>query len=271
MMFASGPGFVDHQQGDGYSHRGGYNGRLDFMADWFNDEQLKFGGTKGEQGKKPEFTSHVYPGKGKKTVFRTGWGNKDYFMHLNADGGQGNHAHQDDLSMTIFANGRYLLVDPLYGSYNSSDPVRQWLISAKGHNTIRVNGQGQTKSKSGSLEAFETNNLYDFVRMSTPNTPSALKHERNSMFMRSNFWVVSDYIVPKDITKDNKYEQYWHMLPEANITMEDSTKTVRTNFQDANIQVVPVEYGKYNRSEILEGWYSEGQNSTMKADYVEYE
>ncbi|MEG2583560.1 MAG: S-layer homology domain-containing protein, partial [Oscillospiraceae bacterium] len=120
-------------------------------------------------------------------------------------------------------------------------------------------------------EAFETNNLYDFVRMSTPNTPAALKHERNSMFMRSNFWVVSDYIVPKDITKDNKYEQYWHMLPEANITMEDSTKTVRTNFQDANIQVVPVEYGKYNRSEILEGWYSEGQNNSMKADYVEYE
>lgn len=60
------------------------------------------------------------------------------------------------------------------------------------------------------------------------------------MFIRENYWIVTDYMTPKDLTKDTTYRQLWHMLSTANPIFEDDTKIFRGRFDDVNIQVVPL-------------------------------
>lgn len=270
MYYSSLPGVSDNQVGDGYSHRGNFKSRMQYLAKWFDDPHLKYAAGLG--GEEPDFTSHIYP-VGLKAVMRTGWDDKAWYLFTDADGGFGNHAHPDDNSIVIMADGQYLLVDPLYGSYSGSSS-RYWLISTLAHNTVTMNGKNQyTNSSSagkGSIDRWETNNTYDFITTNTPNTPDASSYKRSILFVRDKFWLVNDYLVPKN-NNSNKYVQSWHFLPEANISMEDGTDITRTNIEGVNIQVVPVNPDEYTSSEIKTGYYSEGQGSVSDAKYTEYE
>lgn len=270
LYYSSMPGIVDNQVGDGYSHRGNFLSRMKYLANWLDDPHLKYAA--GYGGEEPDFTSSMYP-VGKKVVMRTGWNDKAWYLFTDVDGGKGNHAHPDDNSIVVMADGQYLLVDPLYGSYSGSSVV-YWLKSTLGHNTVTMNGQNQYNNSSssarGTIERWETNNTYDFSACNTPNTPDASTYRRSIFFLRNKFWLVNDYLVPKN-DKSNKYVQAWHFLPEAGITMDDSTKTTETNIDGVNIKVIPVMPEEYTSSAIKQGYYSEGQGSISDADYTEYE
>lgn len=54
---------------------------------------------------------------------------------------------------------------------------------------------------------------------SVPKEPG-MQFQRNILFVKPNFWIVSDYMNPFDKTKVNKYSQYWHMIPSANISID---------------------------------------------------
>ena len=270
LYYSSLPGISDNQVGDGYSHRGNFSSRMKYLANWLDDPHLKYAA--GYGGEEPDFTSSMYP-VGKKMVMRTGWNDKAWYLFTDVDGGKGNHAHPDDNSIVVMADGQYLLVDPLYGSYSSSSVV-SWLKSTLGHNTVTMNGKNQYSNSSssarGSIDRWETNSKYDFSAGNTPNTPDASTYRRSIFFLRNKFWLVNDYIIPKN-DKSNKYVQAWHFLPEAGITMDDSTKTTSTNIDGVNIKVIPVMPEEYTSSKIKQGYYSEGQGSISNADYTEYE
>lgn len=268
--YSSMPGIRDNQVGDGYSHRGNFLSRMQYLARWFDDPHLNYAA--GFGGEEPDFTSKLYP-VGLKAVMRTGWGDKAWYMFTDADGGFGNHSHPDDNSITVMADGQYLLVDPLYGSYSASD-AKTWLTSTIAHNTVTMNGKNQysnnSNAKKGTMDRWETNNTYDFLTSNTPNTQDASSYKRSTFFLRNKFWLVNDYLVPKN-TSSNKYVQSWHFLPEADISMDENTKTTQTNMPGVNIQVIPVTPESYTKSSIKSGYYSEGQGSVSNADYTEYE
>lgn len=272
MMYASMPGYSDHQEGDGYSHRGNYKNRLLAVGKWYNDPHLLFAGTDGVEGYEPDFTSIMFP-VGKKVAMRTGWDSNANYLYTSVDGGKGSHAHPDDLSLVVKAYGQYLLVDPLYGTY-SEDPRRTWLTSTKAHNLVSVdNEKNETyrqaiNSKYGEIPRWETNNSYDFVTETTPNEPSA-NYSRSILFVKPGFWLVNDYLTPKS-AGEHSYRQNWHFLPEANISLDDKTRIIRTGFNDVNIQVVPVASERFQAAQIKDGYYSEGQNSFSNAKYADY-
>lgn len=267
MMYAAMPGFSDHQEGDGYSHRGNYLTRLLTIGRWFDDQHLLFAGTEGTEGYEPNFKSILFP-VGKKIAMRTGWDNNANYLYTSTDGGVGSHAHPDDLNIIVKAYGQYLLVDPLYGTY-SSDSRATWLKSTKAHNVVCVNGTNQTiGSVRGSVDRWETNNAYDFVTESTTNDKNA-NYSRSILFVKPGFWLVNDYLTPKK-SATNTYVQNWHFLPEANISMEETTKTVRTGFEGVNIQVIPIASERFDAAAIEDGYYSEGQNSFSEAKYADY-
>ena len=272
MYWSSLPGVSDNQVGDGYSHRGNFKTRMESLGNWFQNEQLIYAATDGDDGKKPDFTSKLFP-VGKKAVMRTNWSNKAMYFFTDADGGVGNHAHPDDNSIVVAAHGQYLLVDPLYGTYSAS-AAKTWLTSSKAHNIVVMNGKNQTTGASaniGTIPEWETNNSYDFVTTSAKTTTDAKDYKRSTFFYRDKLFIVSDYIIPNSETANNKYVQNWHYLPEAAITMDEETKIVKTNFLGPNIQVIPVGAERFARAETVDGLYSEGQGSILDAKYTEYE
>lgn len=272
MYWSSLPGVSDNQVGDGYSHRGNFKTRMESLGNWFQNEQLIYAATDGDNGKKPDFTSKLFP-VGKKAVMRTNWSTKAMYFFTDADGGVGNHAHPDDNSIVVAAHGQYLLVDPLYGTYSAS-AAKTWLTSSKAHNLVVMNGKNQTTGASaniGTIPEWETNNSYDFVTTSAKTTTDAKDYKRSTFFYRDKLFIVSDYIIPNSETANNKYVQNWHYLPEAAITMDEETKIVKTNFLGPNIQVIPVGAERFTRAETVDGLYSEGQGSILDAKYTEYE
>ncbi|MDD6483374.1 MAG: S-layer homology domain-containing protein [Clostridiales bacterium] len=274
MYWSSLPGVSDNQVGDGYSHRGNFKTRMESLGNWFNNPQLKYAASDGDEGHEPEFTSTMFP-VGLKAVMRTNWSDKAMYFYTDVDGGVGNHSHPDDNSITVAAYGQYLLVDPLYGTYSAS-AAKTWLTSSIAHNEVVMNGKNQSYNKStavGSIPRWETNNTYDFVTGSAKAVPDATEYRRSTFFYRDKLFIVNDYLVPNasNASKSNKYVQAWHYLPEAGITMDEDTKTVKTNFLGANIQVVPIGAEKLDRAENMDGLYSEGQGSILDAKYTEYE
>ena len=268
LFYTSLPGIKDNQVGDGYSHRGDFSSRMNYLADWFtDDEHLQFAAT-GE-GTKPDFTSKYFP-NGRKVVMRTSWDENAMYLFTDVDGGVGNHSHPDDNAIVAYAYGQYLLVDPLYGSYSSSTIV-DWLKSTKAHNVVNVDGAPQSYNSSaavGTVSRFETNGTYDFSTTDSPATPGISSYKRSVFFLRNKFWLVNDYLAPTG-SGTKKYVQSWHFLPEAGIELDSSSKIVKTNLSKANIQVVPVNTTDV-RASIVPGYYSEGQGSIINADYVEY-
>lgn len=273
MMYCSMPGFIDNQEGDGYSFRSGYiPKRLYYVGDKFGDPYLLFGGTDRAEGDTPPVTSVCYNGEGKKVIMRTDWSNKANYLYSSVEGGVGNHAHQDDNNLIVSAYGQYLLVDPLYGSYSGGDSVN-WLKSAKGHNVVEVNGGGQTTgSARGTIPRWETNTAYDFAEMRSAATRNASNYTRKVLFVKPGFWLVSDYLVPTSGANTNTYSQYWHYLPEADTSMDPETKTSVVNTNGVNLLVAPVAPEKFTQAVIKDdGWFSEGQGSFSRSDYTVYE
>ena len=271
MYYVSLPGVKDNQRGDGYSHRGGFTSRMQYIGEWFNNQELLYAGSNGEQGTPPAFTSTTFP-VGKMVVMRTDWSKDAMYLFSEVDGGVGTHAHPDDNAIVAMAHGQYLLVDPLYGTYSGST-IADWLTSTKAHNLVTVNGSNQSigSSAQGTIDRWETNDFYDFSTTDSPATSGISSYKRSVLFVRNNFWLVNDYLVPDSETKNNTFVQSWHYLPEAKPSIDEESKTSRTNMSEVNIQVVPVKADEFTRAGLVDGYYSEGQGSILSAKYTEYE
>ena len=101
-------------------------------------------------------------------------------------------------------------------------------------------------------EDREINGVYDFIRAEstgyTDNNAATLKNEdfqvkRDVLFLRNGYFIVTDYIKPEYGERNgaNDYKQLWHFLPNANMTVDEETNVMRTNFPgEANLIVATV-------------------------------
>ncbi|WP_168769263.1 heparinase II/III domain-containing protein [Priestia megaterium] len=74
------------------------------------------------------------------------------------------HKHHDDLSFTLYAYDMPLFIDGGKFNYQYDQPERKYIVSAYGHNTVRINNTETDLSrlninKSGILSFLTTNNL----------------------------------------------------------------------------------------------------------------
>jgi|GEM_PF-3395549 len=271
LLYTTSPGYKGFHVGDSMDYNVSRVSFIKMLSELFKeDEELKYVATNGSQGKLPDFTSVTFP-DGLWTVMRSDWSDKALALHIGAKG-IGSHGHRDQLSISMFAYGKYLLTDQSYGTILTGN-IRDYMISAQQHNTVTMNSKDQITNVDGTLDRFEAGAVYDYVQYSSPATVDASKHLRSVLFMRdAKFWIVSDYLKPKN-EGYNLYDQHWHMLPAANITIDNETKIARSNFEDVNVMVIPVGINEFYNVSLQDNIFSPSAGSLIpgkKAVYTKY-
>lgn len=276
LIYASGPGGREIQQGDayGYSSTSIRNTLADIADVLGDDPEILYVATNGEQGTPPSDTSKMFE-DGKKYTMRSDWNESAVFLHTNADNAYESHGHKDDLSIILWGYNQYLLADPLYSSYQGGN-ASSWLTGTTGHNTVVVNNTSQTATSNvanqGITNKWETNDVYDFADVTTKNyLNQGVSHSRKILFVRPGYFLVFDHLDPTDSGSKN-YKQYWHFLPDADVTMDEETGVVRTNFPDANVQVATALEGGVTPVLKKDGYYGTGHSGIINnVTYAYYE
>lgn len=140
--------------------------------------------------------------------------------------------------------------------------------------------KNQTRDAAGSLypENRETNNIYDFVRAKTNayKNNNALKSDyeviRDTLFMHKGYFIITDYINPEDRTKVNNYEQMWHFLPSAGVTIDADANFARSNFDNsANVAVATVNADEATELTLKPGVVAVSKSNFVNAPYANFE
>lgn len=243
------------------------------LAALFQDPQLTFVDSQGQQGEKPDWTSMYFP-EGRTAIMRSDWGRDGMFMFTNALGG-GPHSHQDDNAVLVYAYDKILLSDSGIFSYDESDPLRIWGKGTSAHNTVEINGQTQRKPlygyTSGETYGWVSNQSFDFLSQSTAAYQSlGFDHRRTITFVKPYFWIVSDLMTPEDLTTENTYRQFWHMRPLANMDIDPDTNTMFSNY-DTGANMIIGNGDRQTEMVRADGWYDYNYQSLAEAKYGYYE
>ncbi len=99
--------------------------------------------TGGESGEKPKWKSRLLPYAGW-AVFRSGWNPKALWAHMDCGPFGTGHQHEDKGSIQMWAYGVEMISEAGWYDYDTSD-MRKYVLSTRGHNTIRIDGQDQNR------------------------------------------------------------------------------------------------------------------------------
>ena len=278
-MYGTAPGFRGFNVGDSYDYASGTPRAVSQIKKWYEtyfprNRVLEFAATQGKSGSPPDFTSISFP-IGLRTIMRSDW-TENALSLLFTGKMDGSHGHADATSIAMYAYGRSLLVDPGYGSLQVGD-LLSYMRSSQQHNMVTMNDRsygnisGVTKGLDGECKISEINRLYDFVTYTSRITLDAQEHERSVLFLKdAKFWIVSDYLSPINKTQPQTYQQHWHMMPNANMTLDEHTKAVRSNFNDVNVQVVPVDRGDFSNIAFEDTLFSPTSGSVINSKKLVY-
>ena len=241
LIFCSSPGFRGYSIADGNDYTAGY---ATTIKNWYNmvftnDQMFEYIATNGVNGKMPVNPTTNYP-VGMRTYMRSSWEDDAFAMaFINTNHEEGSHGHYDHLSIAMFGYGRYLLTDQAYGAALTGNII-EYMSSAPQHNLVTVNNSDHNNIHDTEQRAFESNEVYDFTEYGGYYTQE-VKQQRNVLYLKEQkFWIVGDYASPDSPGKVNSYEQNWHMLPGAGIHYNEDTFEIRSDYDDYNVNVVPV-------------------------------
>jgi hypothetical protein len=191
---------------------------------------------------------------------RTGW-QPDALWAL-FDGGPFGHAHQheDKLNLLIHAYGRLLLTEAGNYAYDASE-MRRYVLSTRGHNTIRVDGHDQNRRAAFRREAQDirrpagarwyTSPEYDLVEAEYnegygPEADRAIAHRRRVIFLKRPpaplapcFLVIDRLLASDDIS--HTYQALWHFNTETAAMLSREQESVLIASQDpgqSNLTIV---------------------------------
>jgi len=230
--------------------------------------------------KEPEETSYVfeYPGL---AVLRTGWSDKDSYVFF--DGGELGkaHRHEDKLSVLFYADGKQVLTEGNSYAYDTSE-MRQYVLSTRAHNTVRVDGKDQNRKKNYYWDdRINVKSNLNFKLSDKMDVLSAIydegygeeceinvKHSRKVLFVKSMqelkpFLIVVDRL---EAEEEHSYEVMWHLDAE-NIAFcglqvkADSLRVLVPQIQK-HTAGLDIKYGI--QSPEWQGWTAD---STIQNDY----
>ncbi len=258
-------------------------------------QDFQFVATGGKSGHAPTETSHAFHYVGH-YVMRSGWDKDATYLLFDAGPFGFGHQHEDKLHFVLWSHGRQLVLDPGNFSYDKSR-WRRYVLSTDSHNTIMVDGEGQQRRgrretyfwpRPWTLPAPPTDDTRWF---STPEADcavgtyangyetansSAVTHQRRIVFVkRERIFLVMDTLTPRD-KREHRYEALFH-LDAANATIDEKTKTVRTENADANLAIVPladnglsVQVVKGKEDEPVQGWANHPWRAIPTAIYTKF-
>lgn len=221
-------------------------------ADW------RWIAAEGKEGKAPGYTSRLFPYAGW-AVMRSGWERNARFLMMDCGPFGYGHQHEDKLSFVVHAYGSRLVFDAGSYAYDASE-LRRYVLSARGHNVIHIDGLEQNRrggpryrfvSKTPARLEWQTTAAYDYVEAAYgsaeeetwgPKRLQDVTHTRRVLFVKPDYWIVVDTLVPSDAA-EHTYESTFHLdSPEAAIEGSVGSRRVITrNPQSANLAVIPVD------------------------------
>ena len=223
------------------------NGIMPFIGDWggcepyalpaamehFDRDDIRYVLSKGQKGVPPSASSIHFP-HGRWTVMRSPYTERPYenARHLVFKSSAGAHGHLDVLSITAYAFGRELLIDPGIRSYESDD-VRRYRQTSY-HNTVCIDNSNQPHT-SGKTDKWFSNSALDYVSAVFTGYPN-LSHRRTILFIKPDYWFVRDSITGSGT---HTYDQNWHFAPDAKVISRE--KHILTNYDTGgNILIAPL-------------------------------
>ena len=234
-------------------------------AEILDDDELYYMITNGEKGEYPGFDSIHIGGRNNIAIMRSGWGENDLYAFINAASADGrSHTHPDNLSLDVYAYGRPLIVDSGLKNYNDDD-VSNWLrLTTEAHNTVTIDKKAQSTVASGSVTLFNTNKYFDTYK-GREGTVAPFVHNRNIMFVKPCFWIVSDHVSGTD-GEVHTYDQNWHFSDGSGLKL--SGDVASTNFETgADIEIVNVENPNV-ASSLQDGYY--GSGDVHEVEYLRF-
>jgi hypothetical protein len=213
-------------------------------------EPLEWLSTSGEYGIEPEKKFMVYPTEGY-AFHRNSWNPADIneitYTSFKSGFPLKHHKHADDLSFTLFANGKDIFVDSGTYTYEDGD-YRKFFISSLAHNTVVVDDETYSLERNneftGIIEHGEEK-YYSYV-VGKNDMYLGVNITRSLYFLKSGELIIVDDIQGDDI---HEYSQYYHLdsqieIKDFEIQINDNETLVKLH--DNEIEVNIYQYGSCN-------------------------
>jgi hypothetical protein len=230
--------------------------------------------TSSQEGDQPTELASAFPYAGQ-YVMRSGWTDDDRFMIIDAGPYGIAHQHEDNLSFELWAYGAHLVTDPGTYRYNYDSPWRKFMVSTLAHNTVVVDHEGQNRAIQRDLYVTDRPLPHHFDSgpgLTTfrgtydagygPEAGLRVAHTRAVLFVRGEYWLIIDRLVPED-DEEHLYEALF-MLTAPEATAEGNA--IRTASDGPNLvlaaapqegQVVEVTVGQ--EEPVKRGWRRGGK------------
>jgi hypothetical protein len=225
-------------------------------------------------------------------IMRNGMNKNDQYMFFKASRVAIGHTHEDCNSVYLIAYGREMLVDSGNFNYSSDDEsiiINKYHTSSFAHNTISVDGMSQNCLKQQNNSTEELHKLREPINKRWYSSDTFdlaegeysagygedclnVKHERQVIYVKNKFWIVTDRI---RATGNHKYTQSWQLAKEYTpemLNIDSKSKYFNTTDKDgANISILnfsnnELHYNmKYGDIEPYAGWYAGGYNVKFKS------
>lgn len=204
---------------------------------------------------------------------RSGWGTTrafadETFLSVRWGPGRRFHGHPDGTSLTLYAWGSRLIVDPGKYSYTNSK-WRDFFRSRRGHNVVTVDGRQWSDAASTTLvDRTATSALVD-VRLKTKGYTGITQRRRITWSRALDYILVEDRLTSATV---HTYRQLWHLVENSNLAVGRSV--VRTRRPSGNVLIrqlvgsptIRVVTG--DRSPV-QGWISYRYGNKIAAPVVE--
>jgi len=210
--------------------------------------------TEGGEGVPPDHLSHLFPYAGI-AVMRSGWDREANYMAVDAGPFGFGHQHEDKLSFVLYLKGLPFVQDAGIYPYDASK-WRRYVLSARGHNVIHVDGLEQRR-RGQPREAYvvdepvpliwRSTDDYDYLEASYGGgfevfgDSLRVRHTRRILYVRSrqsqrDFWLVLDSLEPFD-SRVHRYASTFHLdVPKAEVLPE--RRVLRAEREDVALEIL---------------------------------
>lgn len=239
------------------------------LGELLGNQEFIYFGSEGENGVQASHTSSLYP-VGRRAFMRSNWNENATYLFINNY--KGNiHGHSDSLHIYLHAYGRSLLVDTGKASYDlENDEIAIWqTYDTEAHNSIEINEKRQENIDRNETAVMDMTEYTDFYTGYSDSVSDA-RFTRNILFVKPNYFIVSDLLEPAEEDTVNQYKQTWHLPYRANPSIDAATKTGKSNFDNsANILVIPADPQELE-ADLPIGWGRGDTSSVTKQEYLAY-
>ncbi|QUG40668.1 heparinase II/III-family protein [Psychrobacillus sp. INOP01] len=130
---------------------------------------------------------------------RSGWKDHDHILAFNSSRSAKNHNHFDQNNFILHVAGEWLITNPGYQDYVEG-PRRDFTIGTIGHNSMLVNGNGQSQLGKSKFIDWYTSDNYSFVSGEAAGAydKSISQWERKIVHIDNSYYLIIDKVIKDD-------------------------------------------------------------------------